>query len=156
MLRKSGNNDPHGGWAPLGSNVSDFELVLFTRKVNTAGGDAIRYSLTDSAGNGYGMYLDYRTGKLTIERRNSWSGKALSTSTAALPGGLQIGDWYTLRLGREGTSLIAEAYIGRVDPATASAALSVSATDGTFSSFSQVNINGGYEFDTDEVRLTVE
>ena len=35
----------------------------------------------------------------------------------------------------------------------AGAALSVSATDSAFSSFSQVNVNGGHEFDTDDLRV---
>lgn len=69
VLRKSGNNDPDGGWAPFGTTLDDFDLVLFARKVNTAGGDLVRYSLTDDVGNGYGLYLDYATGKLSIERR---------------------------------------------------------------------------------------
>ncbi len=35
VLRKSVNGDPDGGLAPLGGPVSDFELVLYTRKVVT-------------------------------------------------------------------------------------------------------------------------
>ena len=59
VLRKTTNNDPDGGWAPLGGTLGDFELVLFARKVNTDGGNLVRYSLTDGDGNGYGVYLDY-------------------------------------------------------------------------------------------------
>jgi PKD repeat protein len=153
VLRKTVNNDPHGGKASLGTNVSDFELVLFSRKVNTAGGDLMRYSLTDSAGNGYGIYLDYKNGTLTIERRNAWSGTALATTNSGIPGGVNLGGWYTLRLTRQGSALSAELHTGKIDPASSTPALSASATDGSFGSFYQVNINGGRDFDTDDIRV---
>jgi PKD repeat protein len=154
VLRKTTNNDPHGGWAPLGSALNDFELVLYARKVNTAGGTRLRYSLTDSSGNGYGLDLDYSKDDLAIERRSKWGGTKLAVSGASLPGGMALGQWYTLRLVRSGHQLTAEAYVGRVAPADAVPDLVVDTADSAFSSFTQVNINGGRDFDTDDLRVS--
>ncbi len=153
VLRKSGNNDPHGGWVPFGLTVSDFELLLFTRKVNTAGGNANRYGVTDAAGNGYGFYLNFSDSRLYLESRSSWSTTALANSSAALPGGMELGQWYTLRLARQGDQLTVQAYVGRVDPAVVAPLLEVSATDTSHSSFTQMSVNGGREFDTDDIQL---
>ena len=47
VLRKSGNGDPNGGWAPLAAPVGDFELVVQTRKATLDPTWAwLRYSLT--------------------------------------------------------------------------------------------------------------
>jgi hypothetical protein len=153
VLRKSANDDPHGGSVSVGSTVSDFELVLYSRKVNTVGGGANRYSVTDAAGNGYGFNLHFNKDQLRLESRSSWSATALANS-AALPGGLGLGLWYTLRLTRQGDQLTVQAYVGRVDPAIETPMLEVSATDTRYSNFTQININGGRDFDTDDIRLT--
>ncbi len=153
VMRKVGNNDPDGGWAAFGQEISDFDLVLFVRKPNENGGRYIRYSLTDVDGNGYGVKLKYSDGTLNIERRNGWSGSVISNSLK-LPGGMALNDWYTLRLVRQGETLTAYAYIGRADPYTAAPTVQVNASHSAYSSFSQININGGYEFDTDNLRIS--
>ncbi len=153
VLRKIGNNDPHGGWAPLVRAASDFELRLHTRKVNTAGGSALRYSLTDGSGNGYGVHLSYSSGTLILERRDQWVATELARSAGGVPGGMKLGDWYTLRLTRQDGALAAHVYVGRVDPDSATPARTVSAEDSAHALFTQVNINGGHEFDTDDVRV---
>jgi hypothetical protein len=50
--------------------------------------------------------------------------------------------------------LTVQAYVGRVDPAIETPMLEVSATDTRYSNFTQININGGRDFDTDDIRLT--
>jgi hypothetical protein len=49
--------------------------------------------------------------------------------------------------------LTAEVYIGRVDPASGTPELSVGATDGSLGAFTQINVNGGRDFDTDDVSV---
>ncbi|GEM_PF-2549043 len=154
VLRKTAHADPNGGFAPLSAPVSDFELVLYSRKVTTDPSWAwLRYSLTDPSGNGYGIALIQDTGALILERRDAWTGTTLQSATA-VPGGLAVGPWYTLRLTRQGNTLTAEAYAGRVDPASATPLATVTTTDAAYTAFSQVNVNGGYTFDTQNVRLT--
>jgi hypothetical protein len=80
-------------------------------------------------------------------------GTELATSDKALSGGMALGQWYTLRLIRRGASLTAEVYIGRVDPASGTPELSVGATDGSLGAFTQINVNGGRDFDTDDVSV---
>ena len=150
VLRKSGSNDPNGGWAPLGTSVGDFELVLYTRKVDSAGGAANRYSVTDGSGNGYGAYLQFDTSELVLERRNAWATVALG-APAAISGGLVVGQWYTLQVRREGGQISTSVYAGRVDPAGATPIAQMTASDTSHASFTQVNVNGGQSFDTDDL-----
>jgi hypothetical protein len=150
VLRKSGNNDPHGGWAELTAPVNDFEMVLFSRKIDGAGGAAVRYSLTDTSGNGYGIYLNYGSQGIAIERRDGWVGTRLPNQ-GTVPGGLALSEWYTLRLRREGQMLTFELFAGRVDPSQATPLYTIAEADDSYTVATQVNINGGYPFDTDEV-----
>ena len=149
VLRKSGSNDPNGGWAPLDEPVSDFELVVFTRRIDAAGGTANRYSVTDAAGNGYGIYISYNSHQLLLERRDAWA--STTVGTVAIPGGMVAGQWYTLRIRHEGGGLSAVVYSGQVDPVGATPIAQVSASDTSHVSFTQVNVNGGYTFDTDDL-----
>lgn len=109
--------------------------------------------MTDAAGNGYGVHLSYADSRLAVERRDAWTGSTLSVSAGALPTPMALGQWYTLSLTRQGGQVSAAVYLGRVDPAVSAALLSVSASDATYASFSQVNVNGGQTFDTDGVRV---
>jgi hypothetical protein len=133
----------------------DWEVIVATRKVNTAGGSLNRYSCTDAAGHGHGLYLNYNNARLTLERRDAWKATRLRTARGSLPGGMGLGEWYTLRLARAGNQLTASAYVGLVDPATATPALAVTATDASHGVCTQFNINGGRDFDTDDVRVFV-
>jgi hypothetical protein len=154
VLRKSGADDPSGGWASLGAALGDFELVLYTRKVNTVGGSWNRYSVTDSAGNGYGIYLSYDTGQLGLERRDAWSSVVKRAASGSLPGGMQLGQWYTLRLSRQGSTLAAEVFNGDVDPVVSKPLLQVTMVDATHKGLTHLSINGGRDFDTAYVRVS--
>lgn len=152
VLRKSGFNDPHGGTASLAMPAQDFDLVLHTRKVDSAGGSALRYSLTDAQGNGYGISLSHPWGRLVLERRDAWTATELARSTSGIAG-MQLGSWYTLRLTRQGDHLRARVYAGRTDDLTAAPVHDVQFIDSAHGTASQVNINGGYTFDTDNIRI---
>ena len=152
VLRKTTNGDPNGGWAPLSQTVGDFELILYTKRLSITCCNADRYSITDASGNGYGLYLDFNNGNLYMERRDAWVSTLVGTESA-LSGGLILNQWYTLRFTRTGQTLTAQAYVGRVGPATATPAATVSASDSAWVSFSQVNVNGGYDYDTDDVQV---
>src|SRR3990172_693488 len=152
VLRKTVNGDPNGGWAPLSQTVGDFELILYTKRLSITCCNAARYSITDASGNGYGLYLDFNNGNLYMERRDAWVSTLVGTESA-LSGGLILNQWYTLRFTRTGQTLTAQAYVGRVGPATATPAATVSASDSAWVSFSQVNVNGGYDYDTDDVQV---
>jgi hypothetical protein len=154
MLRKTANTDPNGGWAPLVQTTGDFQLTVQTKRLAfNSSANANRYSLTDGGGNGYGLYLNFNDGKLYLEKRALWSSTILGTA-APVGSGITAGQWYTLRLIRAGSSLTAEAYIGKAYPGLDSPAAIVTAADGTYGGFTQVNVNGGYDYDTDDVRVT--
>ena len=149
------NTDPNGGRASLQQKqtIDDFELILYTRLVSLIQSPTNRYSITDSSGNGYGLFLNFALEELYVERRKDWGSTFLGTASAG-SGVLTVGQWYTLRFTKVGQSLTARAYIGRVDPSTANPVATVTATDSTpLSSFSQVNVNGGYVYDTDDVQV---
>ncbi len=152
VLRKSTLNDPNGGMASLAMPAQDFDLILHTRKVDTTGGSALRYSLTDANGNGYGISLGYPSGRLILERRDAWVTTELARSASGIAG-MTLGSWYTLRLTRQGDHLRARVYAGRTDDLTATPLHDVQFTDGTHGSLTQINVNGGYTFDTDNLRI---
>lgn len=151
VLRKFGFNDPNGGTGAL--LTGDLEVTVETLKVNTAGGNLNRYSVTDEGGNGYGISLNASSGRLSIDRRDAWAVSALAFSADSLPGGMVLGDWYTLRLIRNRGELIAEAYLGQVDPVSSKPVLVAAAEDFSYTDFTRFNVNGGYDFDTDNIRV---
>ena len=151
VLRKFGFNDPNGGTGAL--LTGDLEVTVETLKVNTAGGNLNRYSVTDEGGNGYGISLNSSSGRLSIDRRDAWAITALAFSADSLAGGMVLGDWYTLRLIRNRGELIAEAYLGQVDPVSSKPVLVATAEDFSYTDFTQFNVNGGYDFDTDNIRV---
>lgn len=154
VLRKSGFNDPNGG--TVGLVPPTLDVTLAALKADTTGGNLIRYSASDSVGDGYGVYLRYPSGKLTIERRDAWIATELATSSGALPGGVALNKWYTLTLGLKDGGLTAEAFVGRVDPAVSTPAVTVAADDSDYSEFTQFNVNGGHVFYTDDILVRLD
>jgi len=152
VLRKTVNGDPNGGKALLTNAVSDFDLTLYTKRLVTTTAQANRYSLTTESGSGYGLYINFNDISLNLERRNSWSATTL-LSSVPLTGGVVNGEWYTLQLTRQGDQLTANVYVGKVEPAASLPLATISATDAAYNDFTQVNVNGGFDYDTDDVRV---
>jgi hypothetical protein len=153
VLRKSANGDPNGGWAPINQVEGDFDLVLFTKRRTTSPSNLNRYGVTDAKGNGYGVFLDFTDGKLHMERRDTWIMTEIGTGSS-ISGGLALNQWYTLRLHRAGNLLSVDAYTGKVDPSTSAPVATVTASpDNRWGVFTQVSVNGGYDYDTDDVRI---
>ena len=152
VLRKSTNGDPNGGQTPLASSVNDFEFTVQTRRLTSGSVKTNCYSLTDSSGNGYGLCLNYNDGKLYLNRRTTWGITNLGTA-ATLTGGTVNNQWYTLQLTKQGTQLIAKAYLGKVVPAAATPIATVSTTNTSYTTFTQVNVNGGYDYYSDNVKV---
>ncbi len=98
------------------------------------------------------MVLRYPSNALRVERRDSWGGTTLAE--VSVPGGLSVGQWYTLRLERQGSGVSGEVYAGRVDPSVSVALATASATDAAHVSFTHVAVNGGHEYDSDDVRVS--
>ena len=132
------------------------DLLLETRKVDTAGGALNRYALTDRDGDGYGVYLSYPSGRLVLERRDVWGATQLAASANTLIGGMALGQWYTLRLRLDNGQLIADAYPGEVDPATATPEVTVTANDPNHAEFTQLNVAGGRTYDTDDISVVAD
>ena len=132
------------------------DLVLETRKVDTAGGALNRYAMTDRDGDGYGVYLSYPSGRLVLERRDAWGSTHLAASANTLIGGMALGQWYTLRLRFDNGQLIADAYPGEVDPATATPEVTVMANDPNYAEFTQLNAAGGRTYDTDDISVVAD
>ncbi len=154
VIRKSGADDPNGGWVALDATVGDFELVIYTRKVNTVGGSWIRYSVTNEWGNGYGVYLSYNSSDLGVERRDNWFSIVKQTAEGTLPGGMQLGQWYTLRISRQGDQITTEVFADRIIPSSEIPLLQTTMTDAKHQNLTQININGGRDFDTGFVQLS--
>lgn len=145
-LRKSASADPNGGYRLLAKTITDFELVLYTRRDATGTG-ANSYSVTNASGNGYGVTLDY-AGTLGIDRRASWARTSLAAS-AVTP---SLGQWYTLRLIKVSSNLTAEVYAGKVTTFVSPLAV-VDSANTAYTSFDRVAVNGGYTYYTDTVKV---
>ncbi|MBI3773006.1 MAG: cadherin-like domain-containing protein [Gammaproteobacteria bacterium] len=152
VLKKATTADPNGGQALLSTAVSDFELTVYTKRLSTGTAKTNCYSLTGATGNGYGLCLNYTDGKLYLNKRGSWAITSLGTA-AAVTGGTVVNQWYTLQLIKQGSSLTAKAYLGKVVPSTATAIATVTNTNTTYTSFTQVNVNGGYDYYSDNVKV---
>lgn len=152
VLKKSAKTDPNGGQAQLASSVGDFEFTVHTKRLSTGTAKTNCYSLTGATGNGYGLCLNYKDGKFYLNGRAAWAITNLGTA-AAVTGGTLANQWYTLQLTKLGTQLTAKVYLGKVIPATATPLATVSASNSSYTAFTQVNINGGYDYYTDNVQV---
>lgn len=153
VLKKSSYADPNGGKALLSNSVTDFEFTVHTKRLTLPGSNANRYSLSDASGNGYGLYINFSDGKLYLEKRAAWTTTTTLGTVAPLTGGALLNQWYTLQLTKQGTQLTAKAYLGKVMPATATPIATVSTTNSSYTSFTQVNVNGGYDYYSDNVKV---
>jgi hypothetical protein len=127
---------------------------VYTKRLSTGTAKTNCYSLTDVNGNGYGLCLNYTDGKLYLNKRVKWGITNLGTA-AALTGGAVTNQWYTLQLIRQGTTFTAKAYLGKVEPtaATAMATVSASSSSSSYSTFTRVNVHGGYDYYSDNVKV---
>lgn len=151
VLRKQSNNDPHGGWKSIGTNVSDFRLLVREyRRTESDGGTMNRYGLESSSFNGYGIR---RRADVTgsdqfgFERRVGGSGSASQTTNLDQP----RDNWYITELTRYGggaSNITATLY----DAAHVTIG-SRTGTDATYSSFSRFVVHGGYYFYIDWVAV---
>ena len=150
VARKTANNDPNGAIKQLSNTVDDFEMVVYGKKLNTNGGQALRYSITqDITGNGYGFHLT--DSWLRIEKRNSSFGGSFVAQESQ---SWDLGKWNTFRLIKVGSELTLELYKNqKVDPNTfdiTTPTTTLHATDSSFAGgFNYASINGGFDFDTD-------
>jgi len=156
VLKKAANDDPNGGKATLANSVGDFELTVYTKRLSIGVARTNScYSLTGSSGNGYGLCLNYGDGKLYLNKRDSWNMTNLGTAVA-LAGGAVVNQWYTLQLTKQGSNLSATVYLGKVMPFTTTpiASTGTSTNVGNYTNLTQVNVNGGYDYYTDGVKVT--
>lgn len=152
VLKKATNGDPNGGQALLTNSVGDFELTVQTKRLSTGTAKTHCYSMTGATGNGYGLCLNYTDGKLYLNRRATWAITNLGTA-ATVTGGTVNNQWYTLQLTKVGSQLTAKAYLGKVVPAAATAIATVSAANTSYTAFTQVNVNGGYDYYSDNIKV---
>jgi len=150
-LHKQGNNDPNGGWKPMGATVTDFRLLAREQRRTESGGGAwSRYGLEDGSFNGYTIR---RNGNVTgaaafgFERRTGGAGAGFQSVTLSQP----RDNWYITELTRYGSgasNLTATLY----DDGHAVIG-AVTGTDGTHGSFSRMTVRGGWPYYLDWVAV---
>ncbi len=149
VLLKTANNDPNGGYSLFNNgSLSNFEVVLRTKRINESGGSQNRYGIEDSSFNGYGprMY-DFNSlpSNFAIERRTGGTGTNLVVkSTSAY----QWNTWMTVKFRKSGDILEFELY-----DSTGSLVESISTSNSLYNSFDRFVVHGGWEFYTDDVRV---
>jgi hypothetical protein len=147
VILKTANNDPNGGYVVLPGAISDYEVVIKTKRINENGGRQNRYAMEDASFNGYGprMY-DFNTlpSDFAIERRTggSNSGNLVAKSTSAY----EWNTWMTVKFRKFGTNLTFELYNSSGDLAE-----EISVLDSTYTTFDRFVIHGGWEYYTDDI-----
>ncbi len=149
VLLKSTNNDPNGGYVVLPETLNNFEVSMDFNRINEIGGDQTRYGMEDSSFNGYGPRVTdvNPSGRLAIEERSG--GSSLGNLNYKTTNYFKLNTWFTLVFRYYNQNMWLYVYN------TSSGQLldSITATDGTTSSFDRFVVHGGYEFYTDNVRV---
>lgn len=144
---KDSNNDPNGGWAPLGFTTGTdwtFETWIY-RSSASRGGASDRVALEDGSFDGYGVQIDHNGNRFRIERRDGGSGVALATATFDPP----EDQWYRVVLTRSGSGFSAAVY-----DSGATELASASTTDSTHGAANRFVVHGGYDYYVDDVTVT--
>jgi len=149
VLLKTAYNDKNGGYSLFNNGaLSDFEVVLRTKRINENGGSQNRYGIENGSFNGYGprMY-DFNTlpSNFAIERRNGGGGSNLVLkSTSAY----QWNTWMTVKFRKSGSTLEFELY-----NSSGSLVESISTSNSLYNSFDRFLVHGGWQFYTDDIRV---
>jgi hypothetical protein len=149
VLLKTAYNDKNGGYSLFNNGaLSDFEVVLRTKRINENGGSQNRYGIENGSFNGYGprMY-DFNTlpSNFAIERRSGGGGSNLVLkSTSAY----QWNTWMTVKFRKSGSTLEFELY-----NSSGSLVESISTSNSSYNSFDRFLVHGGWQFYTDDIRV---
>jgi signal peptidase I len=144
---KNSNNDPNGGWKPLGfSTGTEWTMEAWIyRPSPIPGGAADRIALEDASFNGYGIQVNHSANTLLIERRTGGAATALSTVSIDPP----EDQWYRVALTRTAASFSVTLFdsVGTVLAST-------TATDSTHGGADRVVVHGGYTYYVDDITVT--
>ena len=147
-LRKTGFNDPNGGYKLIGTAVDrDTVLEGYTYRPRPWGGGAIdRIGIEDSSFNGYSFRVHHSQNYISIDRRTGGAATEISTRVAWDP---PENGWYYWRLFlyANGTVTFSTYYVNGTPAA------SVSASDSTYSTFDRLVVHGGYDYYVDNLYL---
>jgi hypothetical protein len=150
VLLKTANNDSHGGYCPFNNgDLSDFEAVFRTKRINENGGNQNRYGIEDGSFNGYGPRMaDFNSlpSAFAIERRTGGGGANIASKNTSA---YQWNTWMTVKFRKYGSTLEFELY-----DSSGSLVESISAANSLYNSFDRFVVHGGWEFYTDDIRVT--
>ena len=152
VLRNSGGGNNHdGGQASLSQSVDNWEITVYTKKINT-GSNGFGFGVSDASGNGY---LGALSGNSIIIYKSvgfAWNWLGLTTN---VPAGINFDQWYTMRVSKVGSSLTASVYLGKVDPNVATPLATTTRSDSSYTTgFTQVNFTGRRQSWADNLIVT--
>jgi len=147
-LKKDSNNDPNGGYKPIGQTISRGYILqgYVYRPGAWSGGSIDRIGLEDSSFNGYTFAVNHRFNWIWIDRRDSGVPTRISPRVAWDP---PEDAWYFWKLIFFENGTIAF----QVYDLNGNLQVEVRATDTTYTSFDRIVVHGGYEYYVDELRL---
>lgn len=148
-LKKTSNNDPHGGYKAIGSTVDyddfSFEGWIYRPTVGTQNGQSDRLALSNSSANGYGFSISGSSA--LIERRNGGSATSISSSFSFTR---PTDQWYRF---------VFEAVSGNKFKLTVynssgtQLGTVTSNADTNYSNFSRLYVHGGHEYYVDNLTI---
>lgn len=161
-LQKDGFGQPHGGIAPLGQTLRDFELIYWAQYQAAGDGNYTRIGLASENGDGYGAAINMVGGQLLIDVYSNGSPHWGTSQIGGYPTGLSLsyGQWYTVRLTKTGDQLVNELYDGQItDFGAATPIASQTVTHSVYAGgFTHATVGGGHPYIIDyiSVRGTAE
>lgn len=148
-LKKTSNDDPHGGYRSIGSTVDYddfvFEGWIYRPTVGTQSGQSDRLSLSNSSVNGYGFNISQSN--IKIERRNGGSATTISSSVSFTR---PTDQWYRFIFSTEPGNKFKLTVFNSSGTQLATV---TSNADTNYSNFSRLYIHGGHEYYVDNLTI---
>ncbi|MFH1916375.1 MAG: Ig-like domain-containing protein [Nanoarchaeota archaeon] len=149
--RKDTNNDPNGGYALFTKNITGYVALYRFNRPNEAGGEQSRYAISDSGFNGYGFQITdvNPSGTFGIEERSGGTsaGNVATTATSYF----FLNTWYVIEQTWNNTQINITVY----NDTDRTYLDSLQGTDPSVVQFDRFVIHGGYQFDTDDIRIRI-
>ncbi|WP_415889493.1 pilus assembly protein [Neptuniibacter sp. SY11_33] len=148
-LKKTDNDDPHGGYKDIGSTVDyddfTFEAWIYRPTVGTQNGQSDRLSLSNGSASGYGFNVSQSN--IKIERRNSGGASSISSTVSFTR---PRDEWYRVVFESEtGNKFKLTVY----NSSGSQLATVTSNADSNYSNFSRLYIHGGHEYYVDNITI---
>ena len=149
-IEKLSNNDPNGGYRPIGFLLGrNIVLEYWDYRINRNGGPWDRVGLIDISGNGYGAALNVYGNRLGVDVRTVYGG---SLSSKVI-GSLSEKTWYLVQLEIRPFTVTSRVYASSLDLYFNQPMGEKTILNTAYWYFTNVYIFGGHDYAIDDIRI---